>query len=81
MVSLAPRTPSDNRQIHELPNIKRESPDFGEQGPLEHYGGGGDMVVGDTFADNEDIDTQLAAAEAELKVARLRAAKARMAKK
>jgi hypothetical protein len=81
-------TPGHERRGREFPKIKRESPGIEEQG---------NDVGNPVFLDREevmveeaavagedeydDIDAEVAAAEAELKLARLRAKKARMARK
>jgi hypothetical protein len=81
------RTPRLERSGRDSPKIKRESPgaeedqinNFGNPGFIGHQG----AMIDDPAVDEEeeDIDAEVAAAEAELKLARLRAKRARMARK
>jgi hypothetical protein len=81
-------TPGHERHGREFPKIKRESPGIEEQG--NDFGNPvfldrREVMVEEAAAAGEDeydeIDAEVAAAEAELKPARLRAKKARMARK
>jgi hypothetical protein len=87
MMTSSPSTPGPQHHGRDLPKIKRESPaveeeranDFGSLEFISHWGAvTNDAVIA---GEEEDIDAEVAAAEAELKLARLRAKRARMARK